>query len=72
MRKVLTYTWVKGDDNKYHKIIDKPGLFHKWGVDFEEFESGPGNYSTAIIEMEDGTIENIRADMIKFIDSKEK
>jgi hypothetical protein len=32
------------------------GFFHGWGVAFEEFESGAGNYSVAIVEMEDGSI----------------
>lgn len=32
------------------------GLFHCWGVNYEEFESGPGNYTVAIVEMPDGTV----------------
>lgn len=42
------------------------GIFHAWGVDYEEFEAGPGNYSTAIVEMPDGSVLNWRADMVRF------
>ena len=30
--------------------------FHVFGSAYEEFENGPGNYTTAIIELEDGTV----------------
>lgn len=41
--------------------------FHQFGMDYEEFENGPGNYSTAIVEWPDGTVEMVRADRIKFL-----
>jgi len=44
------------------------GLFHKWGSNYEEFEFGPGNYTVAIIELEDGTIEEVQPHLIKFCD----
>lgn len=45
--------------------------FHTWGCNFEEFENGVGNYSVAIIELADGSIENIaNIEWIKFIDNK--
>jgi hypothetical protein len=47
-------------------------LFHQWGVDYEEFETGPGNYSTAIIELPNGVVKNIPADQIEFIISLNK
>ncbi len=45
------------------------GYFHQFGVDFEEFESGPGNYTTAVVEMADGTIQNYPVTLIKFVDA---
>ena len=45
------------------------GKFHQWGMDYEEFEAGPGNYSIAIIEMPDGTVENWPSNMIRFNDA---
>lgn len=52
MRKVKYKVYTK-----YPKEFTfKEGLFHTWGVEFEEFESGPGNYTVGIIEKEDGEI----------------
>ncbi|MCK5603542.1 hypothetical protein KAR91_16780 [Candidatus Pacearchaeota archaeon] len=42
-------------------------IFHGWGVNYEEFETGAGNFSTAIIELEDGTVKNIPAVQVRFI-----
>ena len=44
------------------------GLFHEWGTDYEEFESGPGNYSVAIVELPDGRIITPRPNDIQFLD----
>jgi len=45
--------------------------FHTWGCNFEEFENGTGNYSVAIVELADGSIERIaNIEWIKFIDNK--
>ena len=42
-------------------------MFHQFGVNFVEFDSGPGNFTTAVIEWPDGQIENIPVDQIKFV-----
>lgn len=47
----------------------EPGLFHQWGVQYEELENGPGNYSVAIIEMPGGTIETQPAHNVRFLDA---
>lgn len=41
--------------------------FHQFGCDFEEFEMGPGNYSTAIIELDDGSVRNVPVNHINFL-----
>ncbi len=66
-RKVVVYKWekVKGQSH-YDKVADGNGIFHQFGVDYEEFESGPGNYSTAIVEMPDGSIRNLAVEMVVF------
>lgn len=78
-RKVKIFEWAEARDddgnrllNKYgSKYLDRTktavGLFHQFGCDYEEFETGPGNYSTAIVEMEDGTIKNIPVQDVEFI-----
>lgn len=48
------------------------GYFHQFGVAYEEFDAGPGNYSTAIVELPDGRIITPVADDITFIDEPEQ
>ena len=68
MRKVFVYKLIKDDRTKiYPKFEDGTAVFHAFGCDYEEFDSGQGNYSTAIIERADGSVENVPAHMIKFI-----
>ncbi len=51
------------DNDFIHK-----GKFHKWGDAYEEFESVPGNFSVALVELPDGTMEEVQPKNIKFID----
>lgn len=44
------------------------GTFHQFGLDYNEYEEGPGTFSVAIVEMPDGTIENVPVDHIRFIE----
>lgn len=81
MRKVLYKKWiptvydhsVSGVKTTVHgtgcfqKDFATFGLFHQWGVSYEEFENGPGNYTVAIVENEDGTISEVLPVNIKFI-----
>lgn len=82
MRKVLFKKWiplrrVKLEGNSYEspepgthcwdpEFIHE-GLFHGWGFNYEEFDSGPGNFSIALIENPDGTISEVLPQNIKFI-----
>ena len=69
MRKVeiLERRFDPSDRTTGLKSTGKFATFHKWGVNFEEFDSGPGTYSTAIIEHPDGNVENIDCEFIKFV-----
>lgn len=72
MRKVIVYALERPkNSSSYVKKEDGKGiaLFHQFGVSYEEFETGAGNYSTAIIERTDGQVETVEADLIKFIDA---
>ncbi len=42
--------------------------FHQFGAAYEEFEAGPGNYTVAIVELPDGTIESANLPDIRFIE----
>lgn len=72
MRKVIVYKYEKAEGKMYYeKVASGEGMFHQFGCDYEEFESGAGNYSTAIVEMPDGSVENVPAEHIKFVDSED-
>ena len=55
-------------DGKWHTEEFELGYFHQWGINYEEFENGPGNYSVAIIELPDGRVVTPIADDIVFLD----
>lgn len=42
------------------------GEFIQWGVDFEEFAEGAGNYTAAVVKKTDGTIKMVYAENVKF------
>ncbi|MGQ6213340.1 hypothetical protein ACUNE0_11650 [Serratia sp. IR-2025] len=69
MRKVecttVKYSYENG--NRIGTKEVSSGLFHQWGCCFEEFETGAGNYSVAIVELEDGTIREFLPTEVKFI-----
>lgn len=81
MRKVLYKKWIpiqyapveNGSRAKIHgtgKWEDdfiNEGLFHQWGVSYEEMVEGTGNYNVAIIENADGTISEVLPSNMKFI-----
>jgi len=50
------------------KVDVREALFHEFGSDIEEFDNGVGTFSTAIVEYEDGTIDNITVELIRFLD----
>ena len=75
MRKVLYKKWHPATykDNRVDKTAHwdpefiHQGLFHQWASGYEEFESGPGNYTYAIVENADGTIDKVDPIHIKFV-----
>ena len=50
------------------EAITVTGRFHGWFPDFEEFEAGPGNYTVALIEQDDGTVVACPMGTVKFLD----
>ena len=61
----------KYDENNNYIGIKKElrgsGIFHEFGCNYEEFDSGAGNFSTAIIELSDGTVINHPVELIEFV-----
>ena len=54
-----------------NRVPDGEGIFHQWGMNYEEIEGHEGytagNYTVAIVEMPDGTIKSVAAEDIEFI-----
>ena len=68
-RKVVIYEWQKAKGTAhYEKVSVGHGIFHQFGLDYEQFENGAASYSTAIVEMPDGSVRNVPADLIVFND----
>lgn len=67
-RKVMVSELVQILGNRWDLKEKGMATFHQFGVGYEEFDSGPGNYSTAIVEWADGTVENVPVERIRFID----
>lgn len=66
-RKVRYCIHEKTSKGNWVRIKNGEGIFHQFGVAYEEYEAGAGNYSTAIIESPDGTVLNIPVEDIEFI-----
>jgi hypothetical protein len=68
MDEVKVFEWSRKEgDTSLKKYEIGTGFFCQWGCDYEEFEMGPGNFSTAIVRMLDGTVKNVHAENIQFI-----
>ena len=70
MRDVIVYEWEINNETARRtgkKIELGEAAFHQFGTNYEEFEKGPGNYSVAIVEHRDGTVECVDPELIKFI-----
>ncbi len=68
-RQVEVMKWVPVAMNPSEKQFVGLGEFQQYGVDYEEYDNGIGNFSTAIVEMNDGTVVNVPVDLIKFRDT---
>lgn len=67
LRKVVIYKWQRNKDIPMpKKVVDGHGLFHQFGTDYEEFETGAGNYPVAIVELLDGNVKVVHAELIQF------
>lgn len=62
-RQVIVYT-----DSQHVKEAYR-GYFHKFGCNFEELESGVGNYTTVIIEQNSGVLTQEPISRVRFINS---
>ncbi len=64
-RKVKARVWFS-NKKEWEVIV---GKFHQWGASYEEFRDSPvGNFTLAIIELEDGSIVTALPSDVRFID----
>lgn len=72
MRQVQVFKWIqeRNGDGKLQNVRAQDGMatFHQFGAAYEEFENGAGSYAIAIIERADGSVQQVNADMIQFIE----
>jgi hypothetical protein len=62
---------MTSDDGQRRALIKVPtgeALFHEWGLETEEGETGFASFSVAIVEFSDGQVESVPVALIKFID----
>jgi len=57
---------IRRENHDVYENRETPATFHTWSVDYEEFESGPGNFAAAIIELDNGEIYVVPAGSIRF------
>ena len=69
-RRVMTYGW-EWDGKNYVPIETGEGLFEQYGQNFEETRDGTGQYTSAIVEMPDGRVQNIPLHLIRFLKEEE-
>ena len=67
LRKVNYKYWTKKDGQNVLTETLNNGLFHQWAAGYEEFETGPGNYTYAIVEQPDGTVIEVHPIHIQFV-----
>ena len=59
---------VKNGTSCWESEFSNAGLFHQWGSAYEEQEGGGCTYTVAIVEMADGTIQQVLPSSLKFLD----
>lgn len=59
------------DKEEYVKTERGAARFHQWGLSYEYVEGVPAQYTTAIIELPDGSIENVPAENIRFVENEQ-
>jgi hypothetical protein len=62
------YSNRKAGTASYEKGFTGEGLFHQWASAYDHTNDGIGNYTVALVELFDGSIERVTPDYIIFID----
>lgn len=54
--------------NTFESTFNTYGFFHQWGSKVEETENGTFSQTVAIVELSDGTIQQVIPDNMMFVD----
>lgn len=68
---VKQYKTVPRTSENYKGLVALPpkrGAFHQFSTGYVEFDSGPGHFPVAIVEFEDGTVEEVTLENMRFTD----
>jgi len=70
MRKCTARSWQKArTPEKIGKWVDVLGVFHQFGVGFEEFKNGAANYTFAVVEDIEGQVWECEITSLKFLEA---
>jgi hypothetical protein len=58
---------AKDGTNCWETEFINEGIFHQWANAYEESSAGFGNYTVALVEIQDGTIVEVIPSKLKFI-----
>ena len=68
---VLVFKYRQSEDKKgvisVKKVLRCEGFLRGFGTDHKVYSQGVGNYTTAIVELEDGSFEKLPFELIKTI-----
>lgn len=68
LRKVIYSEYEQGVNLPGLELVEKgEAVFHTFGVNCQEFSNGVGTFTTAIIELPDGTLKNLPVEQVRFI-----
>ena len=66
---VMKWDRVTRDGRTFsEKVCRGNFVFHGFGVHYEEFEAGPGNFTTAIIEDKSGQLDFVEVSLVRFLE----
>lgn len=68
MRRVMVSANTRQANGTWKPEEKGEAMFHQFGCNYEEFDGGPGNFTTAVIEWPDGTVGNVPVEHIRFLD----
>lgn len=74
IRKVIVFERTKNIHGIWNTEPAGAGKFIQYGCNYDAYENehGVGNFTTAIVEMDDGTVQNVPVELIKFVKDDNK